>query len=78
MSEVVKPKNPYTAARKRANEKWNKKNTEKVAGYVRRWRTDNKDYLRENVECVCGISVKRWCMSRHVKTQKHEKRMNAK
>jgi len=52
-------------------------NADKIKEYDKKYRSNNidkiKDRKNEKIDCVCGSSIKRGSLSRHVKYQKHIK-----
>jgi len=66
----------YQENKEKLNEKkkeYREKNRDKITQQRKEHYEINKDKINEKIQCECGATVSRHCLSRHKKTKKHEK-----
>ena len=58
---------------KEKRKEYREKNRDKITQQRKEHYEINKDKINEKIQCECGATVSRHCLSRHKKTKKHEK-----
>ena len=58
---------------KEKDKKYNKNNKDKIKEYNKKKYENNKDKIKEKFKCECGSEIRKYELSRHLKTKKHIK-----
>ena len=56
---------------------YNKKNKEKLLKQMKEYRQNNKEKMKVKITCECGAVVRRYGITRHRKTKKHQEYVNS-